>query len=81
MMFSMTEAEIDGSESGGSAAVHTVYKLLGKEQWGRAKRHADELHLSVDDFGDFINSVYQAYGMGPGESSGSSSSSESGGGS
>ena len=80
MMFDMTEAEIEGDDAtGGSAAVHTVYKLLGKEQWHKAKRHAEELGLSVDDFSGFITSVYAAYGMGPGESSGSSSSSGNGG--
>jgi hypothetical protein len=80
MMFDMTEAEIEGGDDGsGSAAVHTVYKLLGKEQWRQAKRHAEEMNLSVDDFSDFINSVYAAYGMGPGESSASSSSQEKGG--
>ena len=39
------------------------------------------MNLSVDDFGDFINAVYKAYGMGTsGEVSGSSSSSETTGG-
>ena len=82
MMFDMTVAEIEGDDStSGSAAVHTVYKLLGKEQWLKAKRHAEEMNLTVDDFGDFINTVYRAYGMGTsGEASGSSSSSESTGG-
>jgi hypothetical protein len=80
MMFDMTEAEIEGDDAtGGSAAVHTVYKLLGKDQWRQAKRHADELNLSVEDFSDFINQVYAAYGMGPGESSESSSSQGKGG--
>ena len=81
MMFEMTEAEVEGDDStGGSAAVHTVYRLLGQEQWHKAKRHADELGLSVDDFSEFITSVFTAYGMAPGESSASSSSSENAGG-
>ena len=38
MMFEMTEAEVKGDEATtGSIAVHTVYKLLGKEQWKKAK--------------------------------------------
>ena len=79
-MFDMTEAEVEGDETvSGSAAVHTVYKALGRDQWRKAKRHAEELNLSVDDFGEFINSVYRAYGMSAGESQGSSPSPAGGG--
>ena len=83
MMFDMTEAEVEGDDAaaGGSAAVHAVYKLLGKEQWAKAKRHSDEIGLSADDFADFVNAVFKAYGMGgSGESSASVNGSESDGG-
>jgi len=82
MMFDMTEAEVDGDDSiTGSAAVHAVFRAVGKDQWRKAKRHAEDLNLTVDDFSDFVNSVFKAYGMGSGESSEPSPSPDGGGGS